>query len=191
MGRLTVYVDLLGRWNKAINLVGPSTMVDPWRRHIADSLQLIRYLPESKNDPENDTIADLGAGAGLPGMVLAIVTGRPVTLIDSHQKKATFLQTVSRETQTGATVLCKRIEDVLPLSCAAIVSRALAPLSDLIALSRPHISPSTVLLFPKGDRVEEELTESAKKWIITHTLYPSDTDPRGRIVVMTDVKDAS
>ena len=193
MQRLEIYLSLLVKWNKAINLVGPSTLQDPWRRHIADSLQLVRFISESKNHTaisRDDEILDLGAGAGLPGMILAIATGQRVTLVESNQKKANFLTTVSRETQTNVSVVCQRIEAVDPAPYQTIVSRALAPMSTLIEMSRPFISTDSILIFPKGDKVEEELTESAKKWILTYKMHPSDTDPRGQIVVISNVKEA-
>lgn len=181
--RLETYVSMLATWNAKINLVGKSTLADPWRRHIADSLQVGRYIPESKQ-----TVADLGSGAGLPGVILAIAQNRPVTVIEANAKKAAFLTTVSRETSAPVTVMCRRIEDVTAGPFDVITSRALASLTALLDLSESIKSDDTRYIFPKGATTEQELTESLKNWILSYQLYPSDTDDNGQIVVIDRVE---
>ena len=85
--RLRLYVDLLVKWNKKINLVGPATVADAWRRHILDSGQLMRWI-----SPKTRILADLGSGAGLPGLILAILGVPEVHLIESDARKCAFLQ---------------------------------------------------------------------------------------------------
>ena len=85
LDRLDVYIGLLKKWQKAINLVGPKTLEDPWRRHILDSAQLIDLVNSTEGD--NNRIVDLGSGAGLPGLIVAIMTGLPVNLVESDQRK--------------------------------------------------------------------------------------------------------
>src|SRR5690349_24214445 len=80
--RLAAYLDLLRRWQRTINLVGAGTLDDPWRRHILDSIQLVRFLPEGAR-----RLVDLGSGAGLPGLVLAIMGVPDVHLIESDRRK--------------------------------------------------------------------------------------------------------
>ena len=182
--RLETYLETLIKWNARINLVGKSTLADAWRRHIADSVQLGRYIPESKQ-----RIADLGSGAGLPGLILSIVLDRPVTLIEANAKKASFLTSVSRETSAPVTVLCRRIEDVEAGPFDVITSRALASLENLLSFSAPLNSGETIHIFPKGATAEQELTESAKNRILTHRIFPSDTDENGKIIIIDRVED--
>ena len=109
--RLEVYVALLRRWQPAQNLVSPKTLDQIWRRHIADSAQLMAMFPSVLR------WADLGSGAGLPGMVTAILlagrAGAAVHLVESNQRKCAFLRTAIRETGAPAVVHEGRIESVL------------------------------------------------------------------------------
>jgi len=86
MARLEAYLNLISRWQRAINLVGPATLSDPWRRHLLDSAQLLDHMPKAAN-----AIYDLGSGAGLPGLVLAIMGQTNIHLVESDQRKAQFL----------------------------------------------------------------------------------------------------
>ena len=109
LDRLQAYLDLLARWQQRINLVGASTLADPWRRHVLDSAQLWRWWPDRAR-----VLADLGSGAGLPGLVLAVL-GAPVThLVESDRRKAAFLREAARA--TGALVT---VHAGLPLAAAA------------------------------------------------------------------------
>ena len=103
--RLTVYLELLRRWQRAINLVGPATLVDPWRRHFLDCGQLAARIPAGAA-----SLVDLGSGAGFPGMVLAILGVREIDLIESDRRKAQFLREVARATGTSVRVHAERIE---------------------------------------------------------------------------------
>ena len=91
VARLEIYAALLVKWQKAINLVGPNTLPDLWRRHMLDSAQLLPLLPPIA-DGADGTITDFGSGAGFPGLVLAAFTDRPVQLIDSDVRKCAFFQ---------------------------------------------------------------------------------------------------
>src|SRR5262249_5471779 len=105
--RLETYVSILLAWQERINLIGPSTVPQVWERHVADSLQLIALLP-----PKTQIIADLGSGAGIPGLILAIATGHHVTLYESNGKKCAFLREAIRQTGAPATVYQTRIEAI-------------------------------------------------------------------------------
>src|ERR1700748_1012787 len=89
--RLEIYAALLVKWQKAINLVGPNTLPDLWRRHMLDSAQLLPLLPPVTAGSDGGII-DFGSGAGFPGLVLAALTERPVQLIDSDVRKCAFLR---------------------------------------------------------------------------------------------------
>lgn len=187
LARLTVYADLLVKWQRAINLVGPKTLGDAWRRHMLDSAQLFALMPAGAR-----TLVDLGSGAGFPGLVLAIM-GRgalEVHLIESDHRKAAFLREVSRETGAKAHIHAARIEAVTPFVADVVTARALAPLDRLCVLARPFIGPGTECLFLKGQDVVSELTEATKHRTMTVERYPSLTDPDATILRLTEIADA-
>lgn len=142
-----------------------------------DSAQLHALLP-----PTVTSLVDLGSGAGFPGLVLAILGVPDVHLIESDQRKAIFLQEVSRETETKVTVHTARIESVPPFPADAITARALAPLSVLVDLARPFAGPDTVCLFPKGQDVDNELTSATISTMMRVDRVPSTTDPSGTVL---------
>lgn len=178
---IETYVDLLLAWQRRINLIGPATVGAIWQRHIADSLQLLPLLP-----PNTKTIAELGSGAGIPGLVLAIAAGLDAHLYESNGKKAAFLREASRQTGTRATVHMVRLETlrhaVTVPEVQCVVARALAPLPLLLDYSEPFLSRGAVGLFHKGQDVDAELTEAAKSWKMEYRKHPSRCDPRGVIL---------
>ena len=177
MARLALYAGLLERWQKAVNLVAPSTIPDLWGRHMLDSAQLWPLLP-----PATKRLIDLGSGAGFPGLVLAILGVPEVHLIESDQKKAAFLREVARETAAPATVHCRRIETVEPFPVEIVTARALAPLPRLLELAAPFLEAGAIGLFLKGESAAEELTEARRQWTMTVTAEPSRTNPQGAIL---------
>ena len=183
LGRLETYVDLLKRWQRRRNLIGRGTEADIWRRHILDSGQLAAHLPEGTR-----RIVDLGSGAGLPGLILAILTGAETTLVESDAAKAAFLTEAVRATGAPCTVRRARIEELAPWPVDVVTARALAPLSRLLALAAPFhaLTPDRppVCLFPKGARWRGELTESGAAWHISARDAPSATDPSARILIV-------
>ena len=183
MGRLEAYVGLLRRWQPRRNLIGRGTEADIWRRHILDSGQLAAQLPDGAR-----RIVDLGSGAGLPGLVLAILTGAETTLVESDAAKSAFLLEAVRVTAAPCTVRRARIEELAPWPVDVITARALAPLPRLLALAAPFraLTPDRppVCLFPKGAKWREELTETAAAWHISVRCAPSATDPSARILIV-------
>lgn len=177
LARLEIYAALLVKWQPTINLVGRSTLDDVWRRHFLDSAQLFPLLPEGVR-----VLVDLGSGAGFPGLVLAILGVAETHLIESDQRKATFLREVARATGVPVQVHARRIEAVPPFAADAVTSRALAPLADLLAWASPFIGNQGVCLFPKGRQVEDELTGAAKGWNMRVERFDSQTDPTGTIL---------
>lgn len=182
--RLQVYADLLVKWQRRINLVGPGTLADLWRRHFLDSAQLAPLLSEG---PAEGPLLDLGAGAGFPGLVLAIITGRTTCLAESDGRKCAFLAEAIRLTGAPATVLHRRIEAVPPFPAATVTARALAPLEHLLALAEPFLGPDSQCLFLKGRSGEEELTQAAKGWTMTVERRASLADPSGLIFQLRGV----
>ncbi|HEX4112178.1 MAG TPA: 16S rRNA (guanine(527)-N(7))-methyltransferase RsmG [Stellaceae bacterium] len=182
LARLEDYVRLLSAWNHRINLVGRSTIGDVWQRHILDSTQILHHLLSGTR-----TVVDLGSGAGLPGLVLAILGVPQVHLIESDRRKAVFLAEAIRLTRAPATLHARRAEDVPPFAADAITARACANLTDLLGLALPFMGPRTLCLFHKGRVVADELTDAAKDWnMLTETL-PSVTDKSGCILKVEGV----
>jgi 16S rRNA (guanine527-N7)-methyltransferase len=173
------YRQLLAEWNEVMNLVGPATLPDFWNRHAWDSAQLLRL------DPAARTWADLGAGAGLPGLVLAIlgkgVPGFHVHLVESMAKRCRFLSEVVAELALPATVHNERAEN-LDLAVDSVTARACAPLSRLLGYARPYLTKGATGWFLKGQDVASELEEATKSWEVEAEIVPSLSDPRGRIV---------
>jgi 16S rRNA (guanine527-N7)-methyltransferase len=183
--RLDRLVELVTARQKVMNLVAPSTIPQIWTRHVADSLQLLSLAPAARR------WVDLGSGAGFPGLVLACQLaagqGAEVHLVDSIQKKASFLRDVIAELKLPAIVHTQRIEEFVatpPDSFDAVTARALAPLDRLIGYAIPLLKTGAVGVFPKGQDVAAELTQASKSWSIEAELIPSKTDPRGRIVLV-------
>lgn len=177
LAHLERYVALLRKWQPAINLVGARTLDDVWRRHLLDSAQLAKLT-------QGRRWIDLGSGAGFPGMVLAIMGVGAVHLAESDQRKAAFLATVAHETAAKAVIRLGRIEAMRPEIFEVVTARALAPLAELLRLAQHFVGENTVCLFPKGQDIDAELTEAAKCWKFNHELVPSQTDPRGTIVIV-------
>jgi 16S rRNA (guanine527-N7)-methyltransferase len=179
--RLRAYADLLVKWQRRINLVGPATLPDLWCRHMLDSAQLLPLLPSG-------VIVDLGSGAGFPGLVLAILGAGPVHLVDSDARKCAFLREAVRLTGAAASVHNQRIEAIAAFPVTAVTARALAPLSRLLELAAPFLAPETQCLFLKGRGSEDELTEAAKDWMMTVERIASQSDPSGFVLRLREVR---
>jgi len=182
LGRLTVYVDFLQRWQRAINLVGPATLADPWRRHILDSAQLLAHLP-----PDTVSLVDLGSGAGFPGMVLAVLGVPGVVLIESDRRKAQFVREVARATGTEVAVRAERIERLAGWPADVVTARALAPLPRLLPLAERFLAADSVALFLKGRNAERELTQALKSWHMVPEMFPSLSAPTGTVLKLRGV----
>lgn len=175
--KLEIYISLLQQWNKKINLVSQQGMDQVWKRHVYDSLQLIRYLDSSVK-----SIADLGSGGGFPGLILALSTDIPVILIESDMRKTIFLREVLRQTKTQATVLCQRIENVNAISVDVVTARALTSLTQLLEFSKNILNKNGYCLFLKGRSVNLEIEEAQKNWKINYKTFSSQTNADGVIV---------
>lgn len=177
------YVDYLTRWNRTHNLVAASTLEDAWRRHVLDSAQLLALAPSDAR-----LWVDMGSGAGLPGMILAILLrerpGAEVHLIESHARKCAFLHAVARETGAPVRIHHARIQQVFPSlpPVHVVTARALASLPVLLDLCEGLWTRGTIGLFPKGQDVDRELTEASKSWRIDYQRWQSRSDPQGCIL---------
>ncbi len=185
MAELQIFLEHLTEANEVMNLVGPDTIPDFWNRHAWDSAQLLGLAPEAR------TWADLGAGAGFPGVILAILLkGRPdahVWLIDSLGKRCRFLQYLVDDLSLPATVINGRAE-VQKIKVDVVTARAVAPLEKLLGYAQPYFARGAQGLFLKGEKAESELIEARKVWHVQGDLSVSRSDSRGRILSVRSLR---
>ena len=178
--KLEVYEALLKKWQKSLNLISGSTLDSIWDRHFLDSAQLFPHVKDY------NTIACLGSGAGFPGAVLAVLGLKKVTLIERDQKKAIFLRTLSRELGVPFTVLNDDIRNIND-AFDCIVSRALAPVADLLDLSKSIRTPESTCFFLKGSQANQELAAAQEIWGMTTEIIPSITNKEGCILKISSI----
>lgn len=150
--QLVAYVLLLEKWNKVYNLTSVRDPLEMMQRHILDSLALMPYL-------DAESLLDVGTGAGLPGIPLAIALPQmQVTLLDSNSKKTRFLQQVKAELKlTNVKVVHGRVEQVVLPKFSVVTARAFATIAQIIDLAGRHCDDSGSLVLMKGLYPEQEL----------------------------------
>jgi 16S rRNA (guanine527-N7)-methyltransferase len=184
LARLKAYAGLLEEWNSRHNLVSARSLEDLWRRHFWDSAQLAPLIPAAAR-----TIADLGSGAGFPGLVLAeMLRDRVfVTLFEATTKKCDFLKAAAERMELFVTVQNARMEDASPQVFDVVTARACAPLPKLLAYAQHFTGPNSVCLLLKGQNIGAELTEAHKSWKMKVRQIPSLTDPSGVILELKEL----
>lgn len=183
--RLRALAALAARWTRRINLVAPSTVPAMWDRHVLDSAQLAALAP-----PGARTWADLGAGGGFPGLVVAILAGDAlrVTLVESDARKCAFLRTAARELGLDVAILDRRAEEAEPLAADVVSARALAPLPRLLPLVARHLAPGGTAILPKGRDWAAEVDAARRDgWAFALDARPSATEPEARLLVLRDL----
>ena len=185
LARLKAYVGLLEDWNARHNLVSKASLANVWRRHIWDSAQLAQFVPATAK-----TLADLGSGAGFPGLVLAeLLRGRiAVSLFESTGKKAEFLRAAATLLGLIVEVRNERIEAARAAPYDVVTARALAPLDKLLGYAQHLADRRTVCLFLKGQSLVSELTEARKSWKMKTLQHQSATDPSGVILEVRELQ---
>ena len=183
--KLRAFAALLEKWTKSINLIAPKSVPDIWERHILDSAQLFTLAPENWV-----SWTDLGSGGGLPAVVISIMDQqqRPITLVESDQRKCLFLKTVRRELSLNMTVEHSRIETATLTPSSILTARALAPLADLLAFSESSLSPNGTALFAKGENYKTELDVAQKNWQFDLSLHQSLTNQDARILEISRIR---
>ncbi len=167
------------------NLISAATIDHFWARHIVDSAQLLVMLGGAKVDPW----LDLGTGAGFPGVVAAILTGKPVTLVESRRRRSDFLaQAADSLGLSAVSVHAGRLETLAMARFAVISARAFAPLPKLLDLAHRFSTNGTVWLLPKGKSAAEELESIRASWQGTFHVKQSITDDNAAIIVARGVK---
>jgi 16S rRNA (guanine527-N7)-methyltransferase len=182
LDKLQAYAVLLSEEAERQNLIARSTLDSIWGRHILDSAQLVRFAPAGR-----PAWLDIGSGAGLPGMVIACLTGGPVTLVEPRRLRADFLHRVCVSLQLNAVVHCSKVER-LTGTFDVITARAVAPLGRLLHLSHHLSTAKTIWALPKGRSAADELAEASRAWQGAFHVERSVTDPQSFVIVATEVR---
>ena len=186
--RLVAFTVIFHKWAKAVNLVGQSTIEDMETRHIADSLQIAEFAPDTAL-----TWADFGTGGGFPGLIIAALQAethpqRTFTLIESDQRKCTFLREAARAMSLDIQVVTARVESLPPLKSDVISARALAPLEILCGYARKHLRPDGVAIFMKGEGYANEVALAKQAgWTFDAEYKASATHAGSVIIVMKNI----
>jgi 16S rRNA (guanine527-N7)-methyltransferase len=182
--RLEAFIPMLAAENARQNLISTASLQQVWQRHVADSLQLLLHVPRETLGQRGSWL-DLGSGAGLPGLVLAIA--RPdmdFNLVESRKKRVVWLESVVRYfALSNCTVHGSRLETVQSAPMQVICARAFAPLSKLLSLSARFSTPDTLWLLPKGRSAAQELTEQPESIRAMFHVEQSRTDDEAGLVV--------
>lgn len=188
--KFDIYADMIRKWNRAINLVAPSTLDDIWLRHFLDSAAVFKEVPGITG-----RWLDMGSGGGFPGAVVAILADGEdvdlaVTCIESDIRKASFLRQLGIATDVKFGVLSRRIEETPPQKADLVSARALAPLERLLDLSIPHMKPGAKAVFMKGETWQNEVEEALETYAFSVKNMPSPTNPKSAILVLGDISRA-
>jgi len=185
--QLETYIELLRKWQKAVNLVSASTLDEIWHRHIGDSAQIVDIVNESDSPHSSLNWLDIGSGGGFPGLVLAIMladkTNMHFHLVESNGRKCAFLADVVRQLDLSVDVHNCRIEELYDHGSLArvdfISARALASLDHLFEFMEPFVQSDLVAYFLKGRDVKAELLQAHNGWDFSHRKIPSRTSIDG------------
>jgi 16S rRNA (guanine527-N7)-methyltransferase len=184
--RVRSYLATLDQWRERINLIGPGEGRHLWRRHVLDSLQLIEQI-----SPEFLSVADLGSGAGFPGLVIACALaerpGASVTLVEKSPRKSEFLEAAIAAQGLPARVLNLRIEDPPRQKFDLVTARALAPLPKLLGYAHGWLKPSGKALLMKGRDVAAEVAEARVAWTFEMSDRASLSSPEGRVLGISSI----
>ncbi len=181
-GKLDRFAEMLTAENAQQNLIAASTIPTLWVRHIADSAQ----LPLLDAREGAGLWIDLGSGPGLPGLVAAILTDRPMLLVESRKRRCDFLRDVVAELDLKHVEIAEAPLERVPTRPASTISaRAFAPLDKLIDLSARFSTESTRWLLPKGRNAVKELALLPQAWQSLFHVEQSRTDADSQILVGT------
>lgn len=187
--KLATYVQMLKEWQQKFNLVSNNSISEVWERHISDSAQLFKYLPD-----DVDSVYDLGSGAGFPGLVLAIMAQeqRPdlkFRLIESITKKTVYLNAVKTELKLeNVSIVNERVEKLKLPAAGVITARAMTALENLLTYAERLANRQTLMIFPKGKSYEEELAVAQKKWNFKLAIKKNEVSSDGVILLLQNVR---
>jgi len=167
--KLTFFHDLIVSNQKSKNLIGSGTIKEIWIRHFADSAKIVDLLTKSHHGSRKSlNICDVGSGAGFPGVVCSILlndmkVSHSMTLIESNKKKCEFLQKVTESIGVSCVIINSRAENISE-KFDFVVSRAVAPLINLLKNTSELGNRDTIFILPKGRKWRDEIKESKKIW---------------------------
>ena len=171
------YVSKLLQENENFNFIGKSTIDQTWHRHILDCAQLIQFI---KNPQKK--FADLGSGAGLPGMVLSILGLKEIHLVEKSFRKADFLRKIKNISPNRVFVHQAKLEELENINFDCIMSRALAPLDKLLEYCKKFLKDDGYCLFLKGKNLPLEISQAKQKFSFEFELFPSLTSKESNII---------
>lgn len=180
--RLEAYAAMLREESKRQNLVSAATLESLWERHILDSAQLVRFEPYT-----GASWADIGSGAGLPGIVVACLVDGPVTLIEPRRLRAEFLHKVCESLRLDAKLVVGKAERAEG-KYDVITARAVARMRQLLEISSHLSTRKSRWVLPKGRSARAELVEARRTWQGVFHVEQSVTDADSQIVVATGVR---
>ncbi len=186
--RLEAFEQVFLRWAGRINLAAPSTLGDVWNRHILDSAQLLPLAREAR------CFVDIGSGGGFPGAVLAILIDehpeRTILLVESNGKKSAFLRNALADLAPRARIAAERAETVITREPRpdVVTARAVASLTDLLALTEPWIAAGTRALLHKGRDYRSEVKLASDTWNLDLVEHPSAVDAESVILDVRHIR---
>ena len=180
--KIDQFINIINEHNNHTNIVGKSTLNNPWFSHVLDSIQISNFISN-----KHSSILDMGTGAGIPGLFLAINNFTNVSLVDANLKKIEFIKSACLKLDIKVTIYHQRIESLINKKFDFLVARALANLNKLFFYSQKLSHNKTVLIFLKGKRAEDEIQEACKWWKFKHELYQSISDKRGNIIIIREL----
>lgn len=180
--RLERFGALLLDENERQNLISRGSAQDLWNRHLADGAQLLDHAPSDA------AWLDIGSGPGLPGLVLAIMGVRSITLVEPRRLRTDFLERCVAELDLPNVIIVTGKVQALSGSFDVITARAVASLDQLFAMAHGLVASEGRWVLPKGRSAAKELEEARRTWQGSFALLPSRTDPDARIVVAEGVR---
>lgn len=183
------FVTILQEWNSKINLVSKNSIKDVWVRHVLDSVQLIKYIPQKTTH-----LVDIGSGSGFPGICLAILMQEllpqaKITLVESITKKTVYLNDVIQKLGlANASVMNLRVENGVFKNVSVITARAVTDLNTLMLYQNKIGDEKTIGLYLKGEKYKEELVCAEKNWHFKLSETPNKYAENGIILQITEVR---
>jgi 16S rRNA (guanine527-N7)-methyltransferase len=182
--RLERFESLLRGESHRQNLVSRGTLDELWSRHLLDSAQLVRFEPH-----DGASWLDIGSGAGLPGIVVALVVAGPVVLCEPRRLRTEFLERAVAELGLSDRVKVAPLKaEKLAGQFDVITARAVASVDRLLAISTHLSTRNTLWVLPKGRSAQSELAEARRHWHCEATTVPSLTDPDSGILLLRNVR---
>jgi 16S rRNA (guanine527-N7)-methyltransferase len=176
------YVVLVLQENEKFNFIGKSTIENIWDRHILDSAQLLRFI-----ENKNLKFADFGTGAGFPGFVLSLLGLREIHLVEKAFRKADFLRRAKLLSPNRVFIHQAKLEELAAMEFDCIVSRALAPLEDLLTYTQKFLKKDGYCLFLKGKNLDKEIESAKKNFQFEYELHPSLTSQESNIIKVSNI----